>query len=930
MKLPRDELLDALRDVIPAKPGIAVIHSSLSRLLPPTGFEPRDALYAISALVDSGWTIALPAFTFSFCAGKAFDAGHSASETGVLADWVLAQVPQAQRTRHPIYSFVVVGPRAGELIQCRSSTTFGDDSPFGYFERHDAVLVMLGCGLESCTQFHRCEEVAAVPYRYFKTFAGDADYGSGAARTEATMYVRDLASDPANDFSRAIEALTAQGAVVVCKLWRADVNVVRAGDVAATCAALLAKNPFALLSNGAQVARHLEVAGQAASQPPFRVAILGNANLHTLQQALADELSQLMPERRTELYAPPFGQLERVLIDATSELHRFQPQLQVFCDRLEDILGPQWMELADSEDSIARYATRIREHVRAHGGWTVVHTLAILAPSANADFGSACTARVARLNQVLAEILVDEPQLVWLDLAAELAAGTGEILDKRLWHLGRFPFSAVFSRHLARRWAGLALSVLGKTARVVVVDLDNTLWGGVLGEDGLSGIAIGGDYPGNAFAEFQLALKALTRSGIALAVCSKNDEDLALKAIDGLPAMVLRSSDFSARRISWQPKSISIGEIAAELNLGLESVLLVDDNPVEREAVRRNLPMAKVLDLPADPALYTQALMASPFLAAAAVTSEDRKRLRSFESRRQIEAARGEAASLDDFYAGLKMILHFQPLDGGNGQRAAQLCQKTNQFNTTTRRYDLRELQELSASGADVIVLGLKDRVSEFENIGLLILKPNRSGDGEVDSYLLSCRVLGRGLEAAVLRWALHRAARRGWPHLRGTIIATERNLPVRSVFRDAGFTESEISGEWTAGTAVPPVLPAWLTIVDRMEHVSVDVLPATRLDAPASKPRKAAVPSARDAAVPATDSPVARIIANTLQLPDDHDLSDGGLDVTPGWDSLRQIQIVLSLEETLGIRFSSEELSGLTRFSDLERTCRHKLAQRA
>jgi aminoglycoside N3'-acetyltransferase len=267
MQALQDELLAALRGVIPAEPGIAVIHSSLVCLLPPTGFEPHDVLYAISRLVDANWTIALPAFTFSFCTGKAFDLRRSRSETGVLADWLLAQVAQAQRTTHPIYSFVVIGPRADEILQCPSKTTFGDDSPFGLFERSNATLVMLGCGLEYCTQFHRCEEKAAVPYRYFKTFAGEIDDGRRSQRVEATMYVRDLHLEPANEFSRAIEALTERGAVSVRKLWRGDLVAVRAKDVAETCAALLADDPFALLSNGPQVARRL-VAQQATSQLP--------------------------------------------------------------------------------------------------------------------------------------------------------------------------------------------------------------------------------------------------------------------------------------------------------------------------------------------------------------------------------------------------------------------------------------------------------------------------------------------------------------------------------------------------------------------------------------------------------------------------------------------------------------------------------------
>ncbi|MEO0034372.1 MAG: hypothetical protein RLZZ501_395, partial [Pseudomonadota bacterium] len=362
------------------------------------------------------------------------------------------------------------------------------------------------------------------------------------------------------------------------------------------------------------------------------------------------------------------------------------------------------------------------------------------------------------------------------------------------------------------------LAVLGKSTRLVVVDLDNTLWGGVLGEDGVEGLAIGGDYPGNAYAAFQRHLKALTRRGIALAIASKNDTDLALRALETLPAMVLRPGDFSAHRINWQPKWRNLREIAAELALGEASILFIDDNPAEREAIRRNLPAVRVLDLPADPTGYVDALESCPYLAAATVTAEDRGRIEDYARRRERTQARSEAASLEDFFAGLEMRLTLAPLMPGNGERAAQLCQKTNQFNTTTRRYGLRDLEALRDGGADVVVIGLEDRQSPFENIGLLILRPEEDGAGRIDLYLLSCRVLGRGLETAVPRWAVLRAARRHWPILRGEIIPTERNSPARGVFAAAGFDDAG-EGHWTIETTSPPALPAWLTVIDRVNQ---------------------------------------------------------------------------------------------------------------
>jgi FkbH-like protein len=812
----RDDLLAALLRVLPDEPNIAVIHSSISQLMPPQDFTRWDAIYALGMLVQRGWTVALPAFTFSFCGGKPFSARHSKSETGVLADWLREHMPEALRTPHPIYSFAVLGPRAAEIAACACTTTFGDDSPFGLFERAGATDVMLGCGWIYNTQFHRYEELARVPYRHIKVFEGSADFGAGAKPTQAAMWVRHLAANPINDFSPAFDRLRAEGLIASAALWRGSVEAAAIRDIAATCRADLSRDPYAYVSNGAAAARVLAQESEAKTQPPVRIAVLGGSNLHLLERSWQEQLAQLLPERRVELQSLPFGQMQRELIDPGSALRRFAPNVRIFCDRLEDVAGDDWQDAERVAEQVADYAAMIAGAHQAMGGWTVVHRFAVLTPAADNESLHLAAAIVARMNGLLDEKLAALPQLVWVDLGAEAASFDGAALDPRLWHVGRFVFTEGFSRHLARSWAGMTLAMLGKTARVVVTDLDNTLWGGVLGEVGLSGLKIGGDYPGNAYAAFQRALKVLSRRGIALAVSSKNDEDLALRAIDELPSMVLRSGDFVARRINWQPKWQGIRDIAEELNLGLESVLFIDDNPIEREAVRRNLPGVKVLDLPPDPALYASALLASPYVAAVTVTEEDRKRVDAFKAQKARQAERGRAASLEDYYASLGMILHFAPLDVGNAQRAAQLAQKTTQFNTTTRRYELRSLEQMAETGTDVVVIGLEDRHSPYENIGLLVLRPDGNGVGAVDLYLLSCRVLGRGIETAILHWAVARAARRGWAQLRGEIIETERNTPVRAVFAEAGFAAAS-PGAWTIPSHPQPALPGWLSIIDTL-----------------------------------------------------------------------------------------------------------------
>jgi FkbH-like protein len=816
----REAFRAALRRVLPAEPGIAVIHTSLHDLGPPADFYPWGALYALNALEYEGWTVALPAFTLSFCRGVPFNSGSSGSETGMLADAALRYFPQAVRTQHPIYSFAILGPRAAEIAACRNSTTFGDDSTFALLERESATVLMIGCSWEFNTQFHRYEEVARVPYRYAKVFSGTADYGAGPSITEVTMWVRDLAAGPINDFSPAVRRLRDEGLIASESLWRGKIEAAAVRDIARICRSDLESNPYAYVANAAHTAKALAWQAEARAQPPLRVAVLGSFNLHLLEQAWQKQLTELLPERRLDLYSLPYGQMHPAMLDAGSPLRTTPPDIRVFCDRFEDLVGDDNLE-ADplaSDRLLMRtreYAQLIAEFHKAVGGWSIVHRFAA---TAFTSVGELQRASVVRMNAVLEETLGTLSQVAWVDVGAEAAVYDRALSDPRLWHLGRFAFTDDFSRRLGRRWAALTLAILGKTARLVVLDLDNTLWGGVLGEDGLAGIKIGGDYPGNAFTAFQRALSALPRRGVALAISSKNDEDLALRAIDSLPSMVLKSTDISARRINWRPKWENIRDIVLELNLGLDSVLFVDDNPVEREAVRRNLPGVKVLDLPPDPALYADTLLSSPYLAQVTITAEDRHRVANLRAEKQRAMELSQAASLEDYYASLNMVLRLSPLHVGNLQRAAQLCQKTNQFNTTTRRYDASRLEALAQSGADVVVVGVEDRHSSPEDIGLIILQSSDNSAGVIDLYLLSCRVLGRGIETAVPRWAIARAAQRGWSSLRGEIIETERNTPVREVFANSGFEASGAPGVWRVSTRPQPALPAWLKVIDQTQ----------------------------------------------------------------------------------------------------------------
>jgi FkbH-like protein len=817
--------LAALAEVIRPSTTWVVVHSSIAGLGPDIAQAKWELLHAVRALTARGLTLAFPAFTFSFCRGKPFDGAASASETGILADWV-SGLNGAIRTAHPIYSFVACGPRALELAACRATTTFGDDSPFGFFEQNDAELVMLGCGWEYCTQFHRYEEAAQVPYRYLKEFRGQARGNDGTMHeTSAAMFVRDLELDPVNDFSAAVRRLRQNSAIRSAALWRGRVEATSTGALAQIARELLAVDSWCFVTEPRRTSHRCRQLEQSRRSPALEVALLGHGNLDVLRQRCETVFRRLVPDRRIAIYTPPFGRMIAEIIDDNSALWQRRFDLVIVADRPEDWLNTPLIEAADPAALRAKgeaFVHAVLELLARHRGHSFVLTLAQLGPSPLGLSGQDAEVRRAlrEINDRLTSAVAAREQAHLFDLQHLATEFRGRfVVDDRLWALGRFPFSDEFSLHLAERFGGALLAALGQTVRVLALDLDNTLWGGVLGEDGKKNLALGGDHPGNAFLFFQQALLLLNNRGVVLALVSKNDEELAMDAIDSLPFMVLRASRFAARRINWRPKWQNLLEILDELGLAPEHVLFVDDNPVERAEMRRNLPQVNVLELPADPTQYTAALLRSPWLECLRQTAEDRNRARAYEKRSELLTARESFDDLESFYASLESRLHLLALTDDNLARAAQLQAKTNQFNTTTRRYRATDLEALRDAGHDVVVIGLEDRTSAFELIGLLVAK---YGDPEpdwvsVDSYLLSCRVLGRGLESGALTWLMRRAASRGCRAIRGQIIETERNTPVRDIFASLGFHRGAVPNLWLRDLLAEDLpLPPWITLVNR------------------------------------------------------------------------------------------------------------------
>jgi FkbH-like protein len=349
---------------------------------------------------------------------------------------------------------------------------------------------------------------------------------------------------------------------------------------------------------------------------------------------------------------------------------------------------------------------------------------------------------------------------------------------------------------MAEHAAAVLAARLGLSRRVLVLDLDNTLWGGVIGDDGLEGIALGGDRGGEAFVEFQAALKALTKRGILLAVASKNDAEVALRPFREHPEMVLREEDIACFVANWAPKSENIRTIAATLNLGLDAFTFLDDNPYERAEVRRALPEVDVPVLPEDPAGFCARLADYPDLEPAGFTEADRARAAQYRARAAAEALRGEAGSLEEYQASLNMQARIAPIAGVDMARVVQLINKTNQFNLTTIRRDRAGLEAfLARPGATGFSVRLADAFADHGLIAVALAEA-RDGALEIDTLLMSCRVLGRGVEALILAELAAHAEALGCDRVRGRFRPSGRNAMVADLYPRHGFAEIAAEGE--------------------------------------------------------------------------------------------------------------------------------------
>jgi FkbH-like protein len=537
-----------------------------------------------------------------------------------------------------------------------------------------------------------------------------------------------------------------------------------------------------------------EVAGRApGAVRQARIAVLGSSTTSLLIPILR---ALCFRDRiGVTFHEGAFGAFRQEILERDGPLAAFKPTIVVIAPHWRDLELPAIGEV-DQRDVPAAIVDEYRGlwaalHA-AHGCHVIQHTFDLPADDSagllSVQLAAGRRRLIRRVNLALAEArpagvsLVDTEQV-----AAEV--GTERWSNPRLWYLARQHPSSEALPQLAEEQMAHVRAVLGLSRKVLVCDLDNTLWKGVIGEDGLDGIKVGPGSPdGEAYADLQRYIRDLKERGVVLAVCSKNNEEDARAPFGEKRGMVLRLEDFAVFLANWDDKAENVRRIAARIGVGLDSLVMIDDNPFERAWIRSQLPEVAVPELGTSPFSFVRDIDRGRYFPAVTWSAEDRLRAEGYRREQQRTQARAGAGSLDDFLAGLHMKASCEPVSDANIDRVTQLTNKTNQFNLTTKRRSLAEVRQVAAAGWTG-VFGLQDRYGAYGIIGLMFCVPGTEpACWEIDTWLMSCRVLRRDVEKFMMDCAVEAAQAAGIKKLRGRYLRTDKNGQVADLYASLGF----------------------------------------------------------------------------------------------------------------------------------------------
>ncbi|HEY3857402.1 MAG TPA: HAD-IIIC family phosphatase [Verrucomicrobiae bacterium] len=544
------------------------------------------------------------------------------------------------------------------------------------------------------------------------------------------------------------------------------------------------------------------------SDPRFKLAILADVST----QHLVPLLRVLFAGHgvNVEIYEAGFDTVEVEALNPQSALYTFAPQAIVILQSVVKLKSGFYNDVGNRCSFVQTRSESIEtvwKAIRARTPATILQSTFVLPyERAHGNFGRLLegdfSGVVAEINREIclrarrnASVLVNDIDHIagWV--------GRRKFLDEKLWGLAKSLCAFEFLPDVAQNIVDITLASIGRSVKCVVLDLDNTLWGGVVGDDGLEGIKLGDLDEDGSFRFFQLYLRELSARGIILAVCSKNNDAVAREVFRKHPGMVLKEEHIAVFIANWDDKATNIRRIRETLNIGFDSMVFLDDNPFERNLVRQLIPDIVVPELPEDPALYVRAISELNLFETASQSTLDSGRTALYREQQQRTEESQKFVTLEDYLQSLKTTACCQKFEPATLGRIAQLIQRSNQFNLTTRRYSEAECQEMMRDAERIFpfTISVQDRFGDFGLINVVILRLHRNERRlEIDTFLMSCRVLQRGVEQLAMNRIFELAAKEKFQSVTGRYIPTPKNAMVKSFFEQFGFRRVASSDDGT------------------------------------------------------------------------------------------------------------------------------------
>jgi len=532
-----------------------------------------------------------------------------------------------------------------------------------------------------------------------------------------------------------------------------------------------------------------------------------------------------------EIESADFDNIEQAILDPSSVLHEFKPSALLIVWRLEDLCPNLFFEYArysskERESLLNDVVARIKGicdqyllqfHIPLFVS-TIPSSQVLTGGNRDAHLPWGVRECIARLNLEIRGLTRSSSLVHIFDFETWAVQSGKSCFDFKMDLYAHQPIAARFLGSFAEELVRAITPLIRPSSKVLALDLDNTLWGGVLGEDLIEGLQIGQDFPGNIYYRIQLYAKSLQKQGVLLVLLSKNNLSDVQEAFAALSNMPLSFDDFSAHRVNWERKSVNIQSVAKELNLGLDSFVFIDDQPFEREEMTQMCPDVQTLG-DSDPLALLTSLIECDQFEAYGLSDEDADRHKKYREQQHRKAHEDKSSSVDGFLRSLELELTLTPANSGNLSRIVQMLQKTNQFNLTTLRHSEADIRDMMAGDRNLIwTAALKDRFGNQGIIGLAIgLEGDDPNEMVVDSFLLSCRALSRGVEKALFAHVAGEAVKMGYTKLRASYFPTAKNGQVSDFYQTMGMTSVSVSDEkkeYEMPLTESQAFPDWLNII--------------------------------------------------------------------------------------------------------------------